>query len=61
MQTKFLRHVLFVHKNTSNNIVYGELGVYPMDIRIKCKSIGFWLQLISGKNLIHLEFIRNLG
>ena len=41
MQTKFLKHVLFVHRNTSNYITYGELGVYPIDIKIKCRVIGF--------------------
>ncbi len=50
MQTRFLKQVLYVHKNTSNDIVvYGELGVYPIDIQIKCRTIGFWLRLINGK------------
>ena len=49
LQMKFLKHVLFVHKNTSIDIVYGELGVYPVEVYIKCKTIGFWLRIISGK------------
>ncbi len=30
LHTKFLKHVLFVCKKTCNDIVYGELGVYPL-------------------------------
>ncbi len=41
LQMKFLKHTLYVHKNTSNDIVYGELGEYPVDIYIKCKIIGY--------------------
>ena len=56
MQTRFHKHVLFVHRNTSNDITYGELAVYLIDIRIKCRAIVFWLRLINGKNtkLCHL-------
>lgn len=49
MQTKFLKHVLLVHRKTSNDIVYGELEVYPIVIQIKCRTIGLWLRLINGK------------
>ncbi len=47
---KFLKQVLGVHKNTSNDMVYGELGVFPLDIYIKSRMIGHWARLISGKN-----------
>ncbi len=29
-----LKHILYVHKRASNNMVYGELGVYPLNIFI---------------------------
>ena len=32
---KFLKQVLYVDKKTNNDMVYGELGVYPLDIYIK--------------------------
>lgn len=50
LHLKFLKHMLFVHKNTSNVMVYGELGVYPLDIHIKCKMLSFWSRLITGKH-----------
>ncbi len=35
LHLKFLKHLLFVHKNTSNDMVYGELGAYPLSNHIK--------------------------
>ena len=50
LHTKFLKHVLFVHSKTSNDIVYGELGVYPLEVDINCRMINFWVRLITGRN-----------
>ena len=50
MYMRFLKQVLGVHKNTSNDMVYGELGVFPLDIYIKGRMIGYWSRLITGKN-----------
>uniref|UniRef100_A0A0N7ZBB2 Reverse transcriptase domain-containing protein n=1 Tax=Scylla olivacea TaxID=85551 RepID=A0A0N7ZBB2_SCYOL len=61
----FLKHVLHVHKYTSTDIVYGELGEYPIDIVINTRMIGYWSRLITGKttklsmimykSLLHLD------
>ena len=50
LQMKFLKHVLYVHRYTGTDIVYGELGVYPLEISIKCRMINYWTRLITGKN-----------
>ena len=50
LHTKFLKHVLFVHSKTSNDIVYSELGVYPLEVDINCKMINHWVRLIPGRN-----------
>lgn len=50
LHMKFLKHVLYVHRYTSTDMVYGELGVYPLDITIKCRMINYWSRLIMGKN-----------
>ncbi len=47
--TKFL-HVLFVYKKTSDDVVYGELGVCPLQVSIKCRMVDFWVKLLTGKN-----------
>ncbi len=46
---KFLKHILRVHGRTTNNMVYGELRRYPLDVQIKKRMIGFWARLITGK------------
>ncbi len=38
-----------MHKNTSNDMVYGELGVYPLSINIQCRMLCYWSRMISGK------------
>lgn len=49
LHLSFLKHILFVHKRTINDMVYGELGVYPLNIFIKCKMIAYWARMISGR------------
>ncbi len=49
LHLKFLKHLLFVHKNTSNDMVYGELGAYPLSIHIKYRMLCYWSLMISGK------------
>lgn len=40
LHMKFLKQALGVHKNTGNDMVYGELGVFPLDIHIKSSFKG---------------------
>ncbi len=49
LHLKLLKHLLFVHKNTSSDMVYGELGAYPLSIHKKCKMLCYWSRMISGK------------
>lgn len=46
---KFFKHVLFVHKGTSTDIVYGDLGEFPIDVTINTRMIGYWSRLLTGK------------
>lgn len=48
MQRKFLKHVLFVHKNNSTDIVYSELGEYLIDV-INSRIISFGVKFNTGK------------
>ncbi len=50
LHMKFMKHVLYVHKYTSTDMVYGELEVYPLEITIKCKMIHFWARLVTRRN-----------
>ena len=46
---KFLKMTLGVHIKTCNNMVYGELGRFPLEIFIKKRAIGYWARIIKGK------------
>ena len=46
---QYCKLILKVKKCTSNNMVYGELGRFPLDIAIKGRMIGFWQRIICGK------------
>ncbi len=50
LQMKFCKHVLCVHRYTSTDIVYGELGLYPVEITVKRKIMNYWWSLLVGKN-----------
>ena len=38
-----------MHRKTNNDVIDGELGVYPIQIAIKCKMINFWMRIILDK------------
>ena len=41
LHMKFLHHVLYLHKNTSTDVVYGELGEYSIEVIINTRMIGY--------------------
>ncbi len=49
LYSKFFKHILWVHGRTTNNMVYGELGRFSLEIQIKKGMIGYWGRLIIGK------------
>jgi len=48
MYLKFLKMSLKVNTSTCTNMVYGELGRYPISIVIKVKMLSFWSRIITG-------------
>ena len=50
LHLKFLKYVLNVKRSTCNSIVYGELGRYPLNIRIKKQMVAFWAKTLMGKS-----------
>ncbi len=58
LHLKFLKHLMFLHKNTSNYMVYGELGAYPLSIYIKSRMLCYWSRMISSKQskLCHVMY-----
>ena len=46
---EFLRKITKCRKSTPLNMLYAELGRYPLEIVIKSRIIGFWNRLIHAK------------
>ena len=47
---KFCKRILKVRGTTPNFMIYGELGRYPLEIRVKLRMIMFWKKLLLGEN-----------
>ena len=56
---EFCKQILSLHKNTCNDMVYEELGVFPLIFYMECKMIGYWAKTISSKDtkLCYIMFI----
>ena len=50
LHLKFMKFVLNVKTSTCNSMVYGELGRYPLHIRVKKQMVGFWAKTLQGKS-----------
>lgn len=44
----FCKRILKVRSSTPNFMVYGELGRYPLEIRVKIRMISFWNRLVNN-------------
>ena len=42
---KFCKRILKFRNTTPNFIVYGELGRFPLEIRVKLRTISYWCKL----------------
>ena len=47
LQLRFCKYILAVNKSTCSNMVYGELGITPLDIDIKARIIVYWAKLVN--------------
>ena len=50
--SKFCKHLLGVHKNTTNLAIHGELATYPLHIDIRIKMMLYFLYLRDQNNKI---------
>ena len=42
VQLKVFKHILNLKKSTPSFMIYGEFGIYPLEIDIKNRLISFW-------------------
>ena len=52
LHLKFLKRLFKVRLNTCNNMVYGELGRYPLYIHRYVRILKYWFKLQSSDNII---------
>ena len=45
---KFCKYLLGLKSYTTNCMVYGELGCYPVSVTIQIRIISYWLKLTSS-------------
>ena len=48
--SKFCKHLLGEHKNTTNLAIHGGLGTYPLHIDIRIKMMLYYLYLRDQSN-----------
>ena len=58
LQIRFLKHILGVNCSTPNDLVRGELGIFPIMTLIDEKCVTFYKYLLSSDNEI-LKFSLN--
>ncbi len=44
------KYLLYVHRYSCTDSVYGELGMDALEITVKCRTINYWTRLIAGKS-----------
>ena len=52
VHTDFCKNMLGVKRSTNNNMVYCELGRYPLQISRKIRITKYWLKLLNSNNRI---------
>jgi hypothetical protein len=55
---KFCKRILKVRNTTPNFIVYGELGRFPLEIRVKLRMISYWCKLVNNKTKLNSSLYR---
>ena len=57
LQLKFLKIVLRLKRSTLSHMIYGQTGVFPIDMTIKSRIMNYWLKLVSPENCNKLSSI----
>ena len=48
VQLKYFKHIFYLKKSTPSYMIYGELGIKPIQVDIETRTIAFWAKLIEA-------------
>ena len=57
LQLKFIKMLLHLKQSTPSMMIYGELGLTPLSVKIKTKMIMYWFRLLKSRSENKLSFI----
>ena len=49
VQLRFCKLLLKLKTSTPSYMIYGELGLFPIEIDVKLRMISYWARLLTGK------------
>jgi hypothetical protein len=55
---KFCKRILKDRNTTPSFIVYGELGRFPLEIRVKLRTISYWCKLVNNETKLSSSLYR---
>ena len=50
VQLKFYKLLLGLKSTTNSSMIYGELGIYPVNLDIKLRMVSYWARILHGKD-----------
>ena len=57
LQLRFFKILFKLGKSTPSNIIYGELGKFPLEITAKSRMLSYWYKLVDNRNRDKLSSI----
>ena len=57
LQLRFFKIIFKLRKSTTSNMIYGELGKFPIEITAKSRMLSYWFKLVHNKNSDKLSSI----
>ena len=50
VQLKFYKYIFQLKKATPNYMIYGEIGILPLIVDIKTRTVSYWARIINNKD-----------
>ena len=60
IQLKFFKYIFNLKKSTPTYMIYGEVGITPISVEIKNKTISYWTKLVNNSNVTDINTPKHL-